>query len=399
MHNDIITIVSTWYGPDTAGGAEQAARQLAIALHSQGHHVEVWSTTARDLFAPTTLHYPLGESRDAGIVVRRFAIDTPIPDAQIPSYALRFPAISAALAHIQPDAQELRTIAALAYSNDLLTQIATQSNGRRLLFVPYPLPSSIWGVMLAPERSFLLPCMHDEPYAYHRISTWQMQHARGILANSAGERDFIINQYHIPPERVTLTRLGIDCTAQGDGARFRQRFNIQGPMLFFAGRRDASKNVPMLLHYVQEYIIRRQKMVTLVLAGRDHLELSRYQRRFVCDVGFIDEQTKTDAFAAADVFVHAGTQESFAFVLMEAWLQATPTLVNQACTVTHQAVTESQGGLSFADFARFAAGLDVLLGAPALNQRMGQAGRDYVLANCQWADVATRAADALLRGD
>lgn len=399
MNNDIITIVSTWYGPDTVGGAEQAARQLAIALHTQGHHVEVWSTTARDLFAPTVPHYPLGDSNDAGIAIRRFAIDTPIPDTLVPSYAVRFPAINAALAHIQPDARELQIIASLAYSNDLLKQIATQSDGRRLLFVPYPLPISIFGVMLAPNRSYLLPCIHDEPYAYHRISTWQMQHARGILANSAGERDFIINQYQIPPERVALTRLGIDCTAVGDGARFRQRYNIRGPMIFFAGRRDASKNVPMLLYFVQEYIIRRQKMVTLVLAGRDPLELSRYQRRFICDVGFIDEQTKTDAFAAADVFVHAGTQESFAFVLMEAWLQSTPTLVNRRCTVTHQAINESKGGLSFDDFASFAAGLDVLLNAPALNRAMGHAGRDYVVANCQWADVATRAADALLRED
>jgi glycosyltransferase involved in cell wall biosynthesis len=358
----------------------------------------VWSTTARDLFAPTTPHYPLGESRDAGIVVRRFAIDTPTHD-EFPRYALRFPAINAIINHIKPDDQELRIIAALACSNDLLTHIATQSHERRLLFVPYPLPSSVWGVMLAPERSYLLPCMHDEPYAYHRISHWQMQNARGILANSASERDFIINQYHIPPERVTLTRLGLDCTAVGDGERFRKRFNIQGPMLFFAGRRDASKNVPMLLNYVQEYIIRRQKMVTLVLAGRDPLELSRYQRRFVCDVGFIDEQTKTDAFAAADLFVHAGTQESFAFVLMEAWLQATPTLVNHACTVTQQAVNESHGGLSFYDFASFAAGLDVLLNAPTLNQSMGQSGRAYVLANCQWSDVANRAASALLQND
>ena len=119
MNNDIITIVSTWYGPDTAGGAEQAARQLAIALHTQGHHVEVWSTTARDLFAPTTPHYPLGESRDAGIVIRRFAIESLAPNAIIPSYALRFPAIQSALAQIQPDARELRIIAALAYSNDL----------------------------------------------------------------------------------------------------------------------------------------------------------------------------------------------------------------------------------------------------------------------------------------
>ena len=78
-------------------------------------------------------------------------------------------------------------------------------------------------------------------------------------------------------------------------------------------------------------------------------------------------------------------------------MRSCPTLVNHACTVTQQAVNEAQGGLSFYDFASFAAGLDVLFGAPHLKQTMGQAGRAYVLANCQWSDVAQRAASALRR--
>ena len=128
--------------------------------------------------------------------------------------------------------------------------------------------------------------MHDEPYAYHALTRWQMQHAQCILANSASERDFIITQYNIDPARVALTRLGIELGVAGDGARFRETYGINGLMLFFAGRRDASKNLPLLLLYVQEYIIRRQRMVTLVLSGRDPLTLSRYQQRFVRDIGF-----------------------------------------------------------------------------------------------------------------
>lgn len=392
----LITVVSTWYGPDTAGGAEVAARALAQALHLAGARVEVWSTTARDLFAPTHPHYAVGESYDQGILVRRFAIAQALGMGEVPLSVRRNPACMRVLAQVNPDDQELRVLASHPHSDDLITAIAnTTDPARKFIFVPYPLPISLWGVMSAPERSFLLPCMHDEPYAAHRLTKWQLEHARGILANSRAERDFILTHFACQPERVVLTRLGIDMQAVGDGAAFRQAHDIRYPMLFFAGRRDDSKNVPLLIHYVQEYILRRQRMLTLVLAGRDPLHIPAYQRTFVRDVGFLSEQSKADAFAACDVFVHAGTQESFAFVLMEAWLQRRPALVNQGCTVTTDAVNEAQAGLAFADFATFAAALDVLLANPALRTQLGQSGHDYVTQQCRWPDVAHRAHTAI----
>lgn len=394
--SDIVTIISTWYGPDTAGGAEHAARQLAIALHARGIAVEVWSTNARDLVAAGTPHYPLGESWDAGIKVTRFAAEMLPSDAEYPDYINQFPVIKHIIGTISPNVQELRVLARLVYSTGLLHAIAHTTSGRRFIFLPYPMPLSLFGMMLAPTHSYLLPCMHDEPYAYHVITRWQMQHARGILANSASERTFIIRQYDIAPERVALTQLGIELQTQGDGARFRTHYHIETPMLFFAGRRDASKNVPLLLLYVQEYIIRRGRMLTLVLSGRDTLKLSRQQRLFVRDIGFVDDQTKADAFAACDVFVHAGTQESFAFVLMEAWLQQRPVLVNAECAVTTAAATESGGGLVFQDFQTFAAALDILLTRHDVATQMGQAGRKFVLDNCRWSDVAQRVATAVL---
>ena len=390
-----ITVVSTWYGPDTAGGAEVAARALAHALHRAGAQVEVWSTTARDLFAPTQPYYPAGDNHDQGILVRRFALAKSLGLGELPVSVRRNPACMRVLTQVQPEAQELRVLSSHPHSDELIHAIATAEPSRRFLFVPYPLPISLWGVMSSPAQSFLLPCMHDEPYAAHRLTKWQLEHACGILANSRAEREFILEHFACQPERVVLTRLGIDMQVSGDGTAFRRAHNIQHPMLFFAGRRDDSKNVPLLIRYVQEYILRRQRMLTLVLAGRDPLHIPAYQRAFVRDVGFLSEQGKADAFAACDVFVHAGTQESFAFVLMEAWLQRRPALVNCGCAVTTDAVNEAQAGLAFADFAEFAAALDVLLANPQLATQLGQAGHDYVTQQCRWSDVAHRALTAL----
>jgi glycosyltransferase involved in cell wall biosynthesis len=394
--NPRLTIVSTWYGPDTAGGAEVAARRLAHSIHALGHPVEVWSTTARDLFAPRDTHYPLGVSDDEGVSVRRFALSPALADSTVPQAVARHPQAMRTLKQLQLPRRELRVLSTLVHSDDLLDALVAEAPQRRYVFVPYPLPISVWGVMLVPQESYVLPCMHDEPYAYHHMSRWQMQHAQKLLANSAAERDFLLQQFALEPNRVVLSRLGIDLTVKGDGAAFRRDFGITTPMLFFAGRRDVTKNVPLLIRYVQEYILRRGRLVTLVLSGRDPIELTSYQQVFVRDVGFLSEQEKANAFAAADVFIHAGTQESFAFVLMEAWLQSRPALVNRACAVTAGAVAEARGGLDFADFASFAAAVDILLEHPEIASAFGASGNAYVHEHCRWPDVARRVVDAVL---
>ena len=392
-----LTIVSTWYGPDTAGGAEVAARRLAQAIHASGVPVDVWTTDARDLFAPRAPYYPVGDHDDGGIRVRRFAISPELADSAVPPTVAHHAGAQRSLKALQPPRRELRVLSTLPYADGLLQAIVAEAPQRRFIFIPYPLPTSLWGVMLAPEQSYVLPCMHDEEYAYHELSRWQMQHAVKLLANSSAEKTFIEQHFGISPERVVLSRLGIDLTVRGDGGRFRQEFGISTPMLFFAGRRDITKNVPLLIRYVQEYILRRGRLVTLVLSGRDALELTSYQRVFVRDVGFLTEQQKADAFAAADVFVHAGTQESFAFVLMEAWLQQRPALVNRGCAVTAAAVTEADGGMTFDDFGSFAAALDILLEHPEVAAAYGANGAAYVHDFCQWPDVAQRVITAVLR--
>ena len=390
---EIITIVVPWFGRDTAGGAETQARQLARALHEQGAPVEVWATTGRDAFAPPELaHYPVGADALDGVPVWRFAPTRPTREPHIPPPVARRQ-LHTALPEFP--GHELRLLASLVSSDDLLEAIAAEREGRSFLFIPYPFPTSFWGALLAGDRTHLLPCLHDEPYARYSTYRWMFRRATRVLANSPAERDLALRLYDLPVERVVVAGEGIDLAPRGDGAAFRQRRELPGPLLMYAGRRDLSKNVPLLLGYVREYWARRGPPLTLMLTGRDALDIPPGLADLVLDLGYVGAQEKHDAYAAADVFVHPSTHESFSIVLMEAWLQGTPALVHADCVVTREAVEASGGGLMFRTFGEFAAALDLLLTDAGLRRELGARGQAFVRETCRWDEVARRTIDAL----
>lgn len=389
---DTITIVVPWFGADTAGGAETQARQLAQAIHLLGAPVEVWATSGRDSFAPPVPHYPEGADTLDGVPIRRFALTPPQVNPTIPPAVAR----SGLLTTMPPfPDHELRLLASLVSSDALLEAIAAEREGRRFLFVLYPFPTSFWGTLLAGERAHLLPCLHDEPYARYSTYRWMFRQARRSLFNSPAERDLALRLYDLPPEQTAVAGEGIDLTQRGDGAAFRERRGLHGPLLRYAGRRDASKNMPLLLAYLREYWARRGTPLTLLLTGRDPLDLPPSLREIVLDLGDADAQERADAYAAADLFVHASTYESFSIVLMESWLQGVPALVNAHCAVTRGFAEASGGGLSFGDFGEFAAALDVLLADKNVRQELGARGQAFVHATCRWDDVARRTLQAL----
>jgi glycosyltransferase involved in cell wall biosynthesis len=385
---DIITIVVPWFGPDTAGGAETQARQLAQAIRAQGAPVEVWASTGRDSFAPPDLaHHPAGADMLDGVAVRRFPITPPRRDPYIPPAVARRGLLAGLPAF--PD-HELRLLASLVSSDALLEAVAAEGAGRRFLFIPYPFPTSFWGMLLAGERAYLLPCLHDEPYARYGIYRWMFRRARRTLANSSAERDLALHLYDLPPERVVVAGEGIDLAPVGDGAAFRARRGLDGPLLMFAGARGTGKNLALLLAYLREYWARRGTSLRLMLTGREPIELPVALREIVLHLGYLGAQEKHDAYAAADIYVHPSVIESFSIVLMEAWLQGVPALVHAGCAVTRQAAEASGGGLAFRDFGEFAAALDLLLGDAELRRAMGARGRAYVLETCRWEDVAMK---------
>ncbi len=403
----MITIVSPWYGPDTRGGAETQARSLARALHALSVPVCVWASTGRDSFQPDAdTYYPPGSGEVNGLPVWRFR-PTPPDERGIPRFFRQYPHLLPPLDQFAP--HELNLLGSLLSSDELYAAILAEPPQTRFVFIPYPFPTTFWGALLAPERSFVLACLHDEPYARYSTYRYLFGQVRGLLANSHAEAALARRLYSLDDTRLYVPGEGIDLEPRGDGAAFRARYGFANgasaehmPLLLYVGRRDESKNISLLLAYVREYWARRGGPLRLLLVGQgpvsvpDSLDARQYPDAPLLDLGFLSAEDKHNAYAAADVFVQPSTIESFSIVLMEAWLQRTPALVNGACAVTSDHCQRGGGGLTFADFGTFAAALDLLLARPDLRATLGERGRDYVLATCDWAAVARRTAAAVL---
>jgi glycosyltransferase involved in cell wall biosynthesis len=417
----MITLVVPWYGPDTRGGAESQARNLAAALQRIGKPVRVWSSTGRDSFAPaapgmapgSAPHYPPGEALLDGLPVRRFPAGPADADG-LSTFLRRHPELWPPDYRRRFAEHERRLLGTLLGSDELYAAILAQRDSSRFLFLPYPFPTSFWGAAIAGSNAFLLPCLHDEPYARYETYRYLFRRVRGLLANSPAEAALACRLYDLPAEKVCVAGEGIDRQARGEPARFyaylAERFpqlRAESPapnLLVYAGRRDATKNLPLLLAYLREYRASRGHALRLIMLGQGEPQLPWTDFDFgigprpawpgdpLLDLGFVPEQVKHDAYAAADLFVQPSTQESFSIVLMEAWLQGTPALVHADCAVTADHARRSGGGLAFADFGEFAAALDLLLPNPALRRRLGERGQAYVLETCDWEVVARRSA-------
>jgi len=188
---------------------------------------------------------------------------------------------------------------------------------------------------------------------------------------------------------------GIDLKGQGDARAFRERFGITAPFILYVGRKSSGKNLPLLLNYFHRYRCRRQTDLELVLIGPGQVSVSPDSQRVVHDLGFVTKEDKRHAFAAADVFCQPSVNESFSLVLMEAWVQGTPALVNARCAVTREHCQYSQGGLYFNGYQEFEATLDWLLSHPAARRQMGACGRRYVEQNYTWEKVMGRFVNAV----
>lgn len=374
---DPITVVLPWYGPDTAGGAEAHARQLVAALHRAGVAVEVWTTTARDAAAPLAPYYQHGDSELDGVRVRRFTPNLGTGESIRRRCASNF------------GIHELNLLQSLTGSDELLEGVARERSSRRWVFFLYAYPTSFWGAQIAGERAYLVPCLHDEPYARYGTTRFLLRTVRHVLANSAPERD-LVAQLTAGEANMSVVGEGIDLDRSGDGERFRREFGVNGPFVFFVGRRDHTKNLPQLLSYWGEYIANRGSRAQLVLAGAGPLQLTPALRRHVVDAGFVSAQSKHDGYAAADIFCMPGLYESFSIVMMEAWLQGTPCLVHADCAVTVDFCRRSDGGLWFGSYREFEACVDRLLDDRATARQLGAQGREWVVEHCNWADVVDR---------
>jgi O-antigen biosynthesis protein len=376
-----LAIVVPRYGPGIVGGAETLCRDYAERLRAAGHDVEVHTTCARDHFTWAN-EFPPGLTVIDGVPVHRHPVTIAKDHGAVTMLHARLDAGF----KLDP-AGERRWVENTGYSEPMLNALADAAQRvDALLFAPYLFASTVFGARVAPRKSLIIPCLHDEAYARFGIVQDTLRGAAGLIFNSAPERDLAARLLGdaMPPQAVV--GVGFDEPGVLDAADFRRRRRLDGDVVAYAGRREIAKNFPLLLQWMTAYDegISRCGRATLLAMGSGGIRAPRSARDVVRDAGFVSQHEKLEAFAASVVTAQLSLNESFSYVLMESWLAGTPCIVHADCDVTRTHCAESGGGLWVRDAETFAAALDRLRGD------MAASGARYVRSEYSWPAVLAR---------
>lgn len=379
------------------GGSERYVQEVARRQVGDGHRVMVVATDAEDLSAlwdgGARRVEPGIPSEHQGVWIRRLPVRT-VPLGSVAFFALRrltwlvsriSMRAALALARFSPWVPELRAVlmyqpADLFFAwniglEALTVAVAREAEGRRVPWIAIPL------LHLGRPRLYAM-----------RHQLHLLRGATVILAQTERERAFLVEQ-GLDEERIRVVSPGLDLdqAEQASGARFRQKHEIEGPLLATLGALAYDKGTVHLLAAAQG-LWEEGRRLTVALIGpmekavqRALSRLPEEQRRHCLHFAQISEEEKWDAVDAADVVALPSRTESYGIVFLEAWARGKPVIGAKAGAVT-DVIEDGRDGMlvEFGNVSALADALRTVLDNPMLALGMGQRGRAKVQSEYTW---------------
>ncbi|MBN2084378.1 MAG: glycosyltransferase family 4 protein [Anaerolineales bacterium] len=231
--------------------------------------------------------------------------------------------------------------------------------------------------------------------AYHALARSLLPRADAWRVVNTVEREIYIRKLGLPADRVRVLPVPCDLDAfskrrSGDAiAEGRKRWGIPpgAPVIAWAGRPVWFKRLPLLF---QAFAGIREKNpdARLLIAGRKELaqeDLDRAARKFFLEdaltwTGELAHSELADAFAGADVFLHASIYEGFGRVLAEAGAAGLPVTAT-ATAGARDIIVEGETGflVPVENAAALARRACDLLSDPESRRKMGETARENIL--------------------
>ncbi len=403
------------YYPAPSGAARYFI-EIGERLVQEQHRVTVLTSDACDLehfWAAGKRHFTHLHDAHNGVQVQRFAVQRP----PAPTPALAYPVLRRLMLEYSrlplPPSTKLAGLRRMATLTPRLPQLQPYLDQHPALrdvallhttnitldFMLIPL------IAWAARRGIphiCTPFVHlGEPDNDTVRRYYSMPHQLDLLRQSAAvivqtprERAFL-QQQGIPEHLLHTIGVGVTPSelADGDAHRFRQQHQIapDAPLVLTIGTAAYDKGTPHVLAAMQclwEHGIpavwvqcgaQMQHFTNLVA----HLAPADHER--VRLLGYVDDQTRRDALAAAQVFALPSRTDSFGIVYLEAWCYGVPVIGALAGGVP-DVITHGSDGLlvRFGDVAELAHALTFLITHPQRARAMGAVGWRKVQQGLTW---------------
>lgn len=390
--------------PPARGGSENHIAEISTHLVADGHQVTLATTDIFDfelLWNPKFRRVPIREEVMLGVRVLRF------PIRHIPPSPLTYPALR-------------RLLWLMSFTSGLPANLAYQI-ARFTPWVP-----SLWrwlntteedfdivaginicfepfiasGLNLARRRGVPFLCYplthlgagplpgRDQLSRFYTMphQTALIKQSDAVIAQTETERQFYISR-GVSAEQIWVLGPGTtpDDVVGGDGPDFRQRYQIEGPLVVSLSAMAYDKGTVQTTEAIRQ-LWQRGCQVELVLAGailsqfRHYFaQLPKIDQDRIHLLGSVTEEEKRNLLAAADMLVMPSRTDSFGMVYLEAWLYEKPVIGAKAWGID-DVITEGEDGLlvPFGDVSALAEAIDDLINHPAKAALMGKRGAEKV---------------------
>lgn len=373
------------FGPQVVGGAEVMMRGYALHGLGEGYTVDVATTCAR-YHVDWLDDFPAGTQMDGPVTVNRFPTGPRDPVRRHELLAKR-----AAGWHLTTT-EESDLVFSDVWSPDLQRFVREEGGGYDLLVGAPALFGMVQAASMAhPDRTVLIPCIHDEGAAYAKLIRSVLASVRGCIFNSVNERRLVGRMVTVQRSAVVGTGFDISPRRPGDVTEDIPR----GRYVLYAGRLEVAKRVDVVAEYFLRWKRERGSDLRLVLVGDGPWSPPPHAGDAVQMAGTFGDTARRQIVAGAVTVINGSEHESLSNLLLEAWREGTPTMAAAGSEVMTDTTALSGGGVMFGDYGEFARGLDLYEEHPDTAQRMGDSGRRFMEREYSWDAVGTRFRAAL----
>jgi glycosyltransferase involved in cell wall biosynthesis len=214
-----------------------------------------------------------------------------------------------------------------------------------------------------------------------------------VFVNTICEKEYLQKtgiekeKVHITPPAITPSQL-----SGGNKTTFLDRMKIKNNVI--VGHLAAKSYDKGTIHLVESMKVLWEKGIDakLVLAGIEMTDFKKYysglsatlKDKMIC-LGFIDEQTKKDFFAAIDIFALPPRTDSFGIVFLEAWFYRKPVIGADAGGIPYVIKHNYDGYIvPFGDVIELARKIEDLIKDKSLSKRFGDHGYTKTINNFDW---------------
>ena len=371
-----LAVVVQRYGATINGGAELHARYVAEHL---GRHLEVdvLTTCAVD-YVTWRNELPPGREVIHGRTVHRFPVDY---ERDVALFARR-----SATVFERPHSQQSE-LAWLASEGPTSRALIRHLRAHRdtydfFLFFSYRYYHTYHGIRAVGPRALLVPTAERDEAIGLGVFAPLFRGVRALMYNSPEERAMINAAAGNDDVPADVVGIGSEVPDRPDPERFRQRHGLPGRFIVYVGRIDANKGCLELFDYFLRYARGRPDGLTLVLIGQPVLQIPAHPR--IRHLGFVSDEDKFDAMAAAELLVMPSYFESLSMVALETWALGRPVLANGRCEVLKGQCLRSNAGLYYETYQEFVEALRAMTDDRPLSQALGRNGIRFYRQHYAW---------------